>query len=161
MIIDNRPVAVLIAETDHLVRLVTADMLSDQGFHPIEVCTAAEAVAVLESPAAVRMLITGRGILGDGVALAHLVHHRWPAVGIIVTSGAGGDLQKDLPPGARLLSKPYDFADVIREVEASLLQHEEPSAGPVMPGGIPPHTGVELANGLGVSAAPAAEPDKT
>jgi CheY-like chemotaxis protein len=104
---DSRPLAILIAETDPHVRMLTADMLAEVGFQPIEVCTAAEALAVLQGPATVRMLITGRSVVGDGVALAHLVHHRWPDIGIIVTSGAGKDLQRELPSGTRLLSKPY------------------------------------------------------
>lgn len=159
---DNRPIAILIAETDQLVRMVTADMLADLGFQTIEVRTAAEALVVLEGPATVRVLITGRSIVGDGVALAHLVHHRWPAVGIIVTSGAGGDLQRELPPGARLLAKPYTFTQLIREVEAGLAQtKQEPAAAPLLPSGVPPHTGVELGNGVGAVAAPTTEPDKT
>lgn len=162
MIAESRPVAILIAEADRLARMVTVDMLVDAGFETIEVRTAAEALAVLEGPVAVRLLITGRGIVGDGVALAHLVHHRWPAVGIIVTSGAGAGLQNDLPPGARLLRKPYDFADLIHEVEGALLQvQEEPSAAPVLPSGVPPHTGTEVSNGVGAVAAPTTEPDKT
>jgi CheY-like chemotaxis protein len=159
---DSRPIAILIAENDRLVRMVTADMLADAGFQTIEVRTAAEALAVLEGAAPVRMLITGRSIVGDGIALAHLVHHRWPAVGVIVTSGGGADLQRDLPPGTRLLRKPYDFADLIREVEAGLgPMKEEPSAAPLLPSGVPPHTGVDLSNGVGAVAAPTTEPDKT
>ncbi len=46
-----------------------ADMLEDVGFQTIEVRTAAEALAVLEGPMPVSMLITGRGIVGDGVPL--------------------------------------------------------------------------------------------
>lgn len=159
---NSRPLAILIAETDEVVRMVTADMLEDVGFQTIEVRTAAEALAVLEGSIPVSMLITGRGIVGDGVALAHLVHHRWPTVGIIVTSGAGTDLQEELPPGVRLLSKPYAFADLIHEVEAGLAQvQDEPSGAPVLPGGVPPHTGTEMGNGIGAVAAPTSEPDKT
>jgi CheY-like chemotaxis protein len=159
---DSRPLAILIAEADELVRMVTADMLTDVGFQTMEVCTAAEAVAVLQGSVAVRMLITGRAIVGDGVALAHLVHHRWPGVGIIVTSGAGVDLQHDLPPGTRLLSKPYAFADLIQEVEAGLVQaQKEPSPAPMLPSGVPPHRGVDLGIGVGGTAAPSTEPDKS
>lgn len=159
---DSRPLAILIAEADELVRMVTADMLADVGFQTMEVRSAAEALAVLQGPVAVRMLITGRGIVGDGVALAHLVHHRWPAVGIIVTSGLGADLQHELPPGTRLLSKPYAFADLIREVEAGVAPvEEEPSSAAVVPSGVPPHTGTSMSNGLGAVAAPTTEPDKT
>jgi DNA-binding NtrC family response regulator len=84
---NSRSLAILIAEADELVRMVIADMLVDAGFQTIEVCTAVEALAVLRGPVTVRMLITGRSIVGDGIALAHLVHHRWPGVGVIVTSG--------------------------------------------------------------------------
>ncbi len=159
---DSRPLAILIAEADQLVRMVTADMLTDIGYQSIEVSTAAEALAVLEGPAIVRMLITGRSIVGDGVALAHLVHHRWPGVGIIVTSGAGAGLQRELPPGTRLLSKPYKFADLIQEVEAGLVEvRDEPSTAPVLPSGVPPHRGLDLGYGVGAIAAPSTEPDKT
>jgi two-component system, response regulator PdtaR len=159
---NSRPLAILIAEADEVVRMVTADMLEDAGFQAIEVRTAVEALAVLEGPIPVSMLITGRGIVGDGVALAHLVHHRWPAVGIIVTSGAGSNLQEELPPGTRLLSKPYDFADLIHEVEAGLAySQDEPSGAPVLPSGVPSHTGTDMGNGMGAVAAPTTEPDKT
>ncbi|WP_331326631.1 hypothetical protein [Methylobacterium fujisawaense] len=56
--------------------MVTADMLGDAGFRTIEVRSAAEELAVLEITAVVHLLITGRGVVGDGIALAHLVHHR-------------------------------------------------------------------------------------
>ena len=159
---DIKPLAILIAEADELVRMVTADMLAEVGFEPIGVCTAAEALAVLHGPTTVRMLITGRGIVGDGVALAHLVHHRWPDIGIIVTSGAIRDLQRELPSGTRLLSKPYVFANLIQEVEAGLTQvREKTSTAPFLPSGIPSHRGVELGSGVGAIAAPSTEPDKT
>jgi CheY-like chemotaxis protein len=159
---DSRPLAIVIAEADPLVRMVTADMLAEVGYQPIEVLAAAEALAVLQEPAPVGVLITGRSIVGDGVALAHLVHHRWPHIGIIVTSGAGRDLQRELPSGTRLLSKPYAFANLIQEVEATLAQvREEPSTAPFLPSGVPPHTGTELGNSVGAVAAPVTGPDKT
>ena len=162
MTADTRPVAILIAETDQIVSLVTADMLSDAGFRTIEVRTATEALAVLEGSADVRVLIAGRSIAGGGVALAQLVHHRWPAIGIIVTSGAGGDLPRQLPPGTRLLRKPYTFADMIRDVEAELAPgRDEASAAPMLPGGVPAHMGMEVGTGAGTIAAPVAEPDKS
>lgn len=159
---DGKPIAILIADADQLVRMVTADMLSDLGYETIEVGTAAEALAVLQGSATVRMLITGRGIMGGGVALAHLVHQRWPGVGIIVTSGATAEIQSELPPDTRLLSKPYRFADLVREVEAGLERvRDEPSTAPVLPSGVPPHRGLDLGHGLGAIAAPSTEPNKT
>ncbi|GJD76246.1 hybrid sensor histidine kinase/response regulator [Methylobacterium goesingense] len=159
---DNKPLAILIAETDSLVSMVTADMLTDLGYQAIEVSTAAQALAVLRGPANVRMLITGRSIVGDGVALAHLVHHRWPSIGIIVTSGAGAELQRALPPGACLLVKPYKLVDLVRVVEANLVEvRDETSAAPMVPRGVPPHRGSDLGHGVGAIAVPSTEPDKT
>ncbi|MCJ2050732.1 response regulator [Methylobacterium sp. J-070] len=162
MIVESRPVALLVAEAIPLLRMLTSEMLSEAGLRTIEVRTAVEALVVLEENSAVRMLITGRNIMGGGVALAHLVHHRWPKVGIVVTSGAGADLYPELPPGTRLLRKPYNFEDLIHEVEAGLAKiQEELSAAPVLPVGVPPHTGTEISSGMGAVAAPTTEPDKT
>lgn len=159
---DSSPSVILVAEADYLVRMITADMLTDIGYQAIEVGTATEALAVLQGPAPVRMLITGRSIGGDGVALAHLVYNRWPDVGIIVTSGSGAAFRRELPPGTRLLSKPYTFADLIQEVEAGLVQvRDEPSTAPILPSGVPPHRGLDLGYGVGAIAAPSTEPDKT
>lgn len=142
--------------------MATADILRDLGYQAIEARDAAEALAVLQGPATVRMLITGRSIVGDGVALAHLVRHRWPGVDIIVTSGAGAELRHTLPPETRLLRKPYKFADLVQAVEAGLVQgRHEPSAAPVLPSGVPPHRGLDLGHGVGAIAAPSTEPDKT
>ncbi|MHC2021348.1 response regulator [Methylobacterium sp. CM6247] len=157
---DSRPLAILIAENDPVVRMAIADILEDLDYQVIEVRDATEALAVLQGPATVHMLITGRSIVGDGVALAYLVRHRWPSVAIIVTSGAGAELQNELPPGTRLLRKPYKFADLVQEVESGLVQvRDKPSAAPVVPSGVPPHRG--LGHGVGAIAAPSTEPDKT
>ncbi|WP_244535404.1 response regulator [Methylorubrum salsuginis] len=166
MITGRRPRAILIAEHDELIRMVTADMLTDAGFETIEVRNTNEALAVLEQRGPVHVLITGRHIPGNGVVLAHIVHERWPSVSIFVTTGAGADLERELPPRAHLLRKPYDFADVIRAVEASLeWLPEEPDnslvTGPLLPGGVPVHTGADVSSGIGAAAAPVPEPDKT
>lgn len=166
MIARSRPSAILLAERDELVRMVTADMLTDEGFETIEVRTAAEAIAVLETRGPVDVLITGRRIWGNGVALAHLVRERWPSVGIIVTTGAGPDLERELPTATRVLQKPFEFSDMIRAVEASLGRMPDeagdaPATAPLLPEGVPPHTGTELSLGIGVAAAPVTEADKT
>lgn len=162
MTADRRPTTILIAETDELIRMVTADMLADAGFPTIQVRTAAEALTVLDGPAGVRVLITGRSVAGDGIALAHLVDRRWPAVGTIVTSGRAADPERGLPSRARLLRKPYVFADLIRQVEDALEPATEaPSAAPLLPSGVPPHAGAESGHGVGAVAAATTGPDRT
>jgi hypothetical protein len=43
----------------------------------------------------------------DGIGLAHFAHARWPGIGLVVISGKVGVLPKQLPEGARFMSKPY------------------------------------------------------
>jgi diguanylate cyclase (GGDEF)-like protein/PAS domain S-box-containing protein len=67
---------------------------------------------------------------------------------------AARDLQDELPPGTRLLRKPY--------VEAGISQvWQERSTAPVLPSGVPLHRGIDLGNGVGAVAGPSTEPDKT
>lgn len=165
MIGSNRPQAILIAEHDDIVRMVTADLLMDAGFEILEVRTTTEAIATLEQRGTVQMLITGRRIPGDGIALAHVVHKRWPSVSIFVTTGAGADLERELPPGAHLFRKPYEFAALLQAIEASLKRLPEepansPVAAPLLPGGVPVQTGTYVRGGIGAVAAPVSAPDK-
>jgi two-component system, response regulator PdtaR len=74
---------------------------------------------------------------------------------------AGADFKSELPQGKRLLRKPCDFEEPTREMEAGVGRIErEPSSAPVLPSGVPPHTGVELGNGVGAVAASTTESDK-
>lgn len=145
---DSRPLAILIAEADELVRMVTADMLEYAGFQAIEVRTAAEALAILERPIPVSIRSTGRGIVGDSIALAHPVLRLWSDVDIIAASRVGSEVEDELQPGTRLLSKRSEFPDLIHEVAAGLAHgQDEPSAAPVLPGGMPTPYGIGNGDG--------------
>jgi hypothetical protein len=112
----------------------------------------------------VQVLITGRSVQadGDGITLAHLVHEQWPGVGIIVTSGGSSDLLRVLPPGIRLLKKPFDTDVLVREVNDIVhIADEDSSFAPVLPEGLPLQAGSQLSGGAGAIAAPTPEPDKT
>jgi hypothetical protein len=52
----------------------------------------------------------------DGLALAKIVRQRWPHIGVVVTSGR--PKPSGLPAGARFISKPYRYEDVLHELEA-------------------------------------------
>jgi DNA-binding NtrC family response regulator len=161
---DNRPVAVLVVEDDVLVRMIASDILTEAGFRAFEAHDAEEAMTLLEARADVQVLFTDWNMPGDidGLGLAHLVSKRWPAVGIIVTSGKMRPARGDLPAGARFLKKPYQPSVLVSEVESMLEQEDEAAQGAsVLPEGILMQNPVSGAAGGGNIAGPLPEPDKT
>ncbi|MGH1587692.1 response regulator [Methylobacterium phyllosphaerae] len=162
--LDIRPVAVLVVEDDVLVRMIAADILSDAGFRTLEARDAREAMTLLEARGDVRVLFTDWNMPGDidGLGLARLVRHRWPTVGIILTSGKMRPAPGDLPAGARFLSKPYRPSALIEEVENLLHEHGDGahSGAPVVPTGAVMQTPVGGALGGDIAAAPS-EADKS
>jgi CheY-like chemotaxis protein len=103
----SQPV-VLLAEDEPLLRLLTADLLTDAGCRVIEAASASVALAVLAAEADVDLLVADvdmpPGI--SGFELAREVARRWPGVEILITSGRASPSEGELPPGARFLAKP-------------------------------------------------------
>ncbi len=102
---------ILLVEDEILIRMSTADMVSDMGHTVFEAGSVAEALRVLEANP-VDIVITDIGLPGDsGLTLVKQVQDRWPAIRIVVASGVSGPDdadQSDLAPGVRWLGKPYD-----------------------------------------------------
>jgi len=103
---------VLVVEDDFLIRANAADMVRDFGFEAID---ADDAISVLEGPAAISVVFTDIQMPGsmDGLRLIAVVRDRWPPVALLITSGQVSPPAKDLPAGARFLSKPY-FPDQLK-----------------------------------------------
>ncbi|MDR7038819.1 CheY-like chemotaxis protein [Methylobacterium sp. BE186] len=161
---DRRPIAILVVDRDRIIRMVTTDLLEDAGFRAIEAHDAHEALDLLERHQDVRLLIAGHTLPGqmDGIRLAHLVHNRWPTIRIIVTSGGMSRTEDELPLGARLIRKPYQFEDLLREMESLLGQNDEPDQGaPVLPEVIGLQTPLSAASGGAHISGPTPEPDNT
>jgi len=98
---------ILVVEDEPLVRLFAEEVLAeDGGYRVVAANNAHEALAVLSARPDVRLVFTDINMPGSmsGLDLAHRVHAVWPAIGLLVTSGAG--LDGALPPGARFLEKP-------------------------------------------------------
>jgi two-component system, response regulator PdtaR len=111
---------VLIVEDHPLVRSLTADGLTANGFHVIEAEDAAEALRTLDMHEDVHVLFTDVRMPGemDGLALADRVAQKRPDVEVIVTSGGEAARCADLPPNGTFLQKPYlasQLAALIRE----------------------------------------------
>jgi DNA-binding NtrC family response regulator len=120
--IAERPLVVVIAEDEVLLRTLAAEALADEGFIIVEAENARAALDICRSRSeAIDVLFTDIRMPGpmDGLELAHRVRERWPRVAIIVASGNIFVGRDQLPDGARFLPKPYDLhriVEVIRQL---------------------------------------------
>lgn len=118
---DDASVIVLVAEDDLLLRLLANDMLTDADYRVVEAHDGREALAILGAQNTVRALLTDVNMPNvDGLALARIVRQRWPHIGVVVTSGR--PMPSGLPDGARFISKPYRYEDVLQELEAVIAE---------------------------------------
>lgn len=113
---------VLIVEDDALVRMDTAEMVEDAGYHALEASNADEAIRLLETRNDIDVVFTDVEMPGsmDGIRLAHAVSRRWPPVKLIAASGRPQFTVDDLPKGGRFLSKPYRPHEVRRTLDELL-----------------------------------------
>src|SRR4051794_1662694 len=91
---------VLVVEDEELARLIIAEYLTDGGFTVLQSASAGEALRILESRSDIMAVVLDVVMPGamDGVALAHRIYERWPAVGLLVVSGKGAPRVATLPP---------------------------------------------------------------
>ena len=104
----RRPV-VLIVEDEFLLRMSTAEIISESGFDVVEAENADRAIAILETRPDVQVVFTDIRLPGsmDGLKLAKLVRKKWPPIRIVATSGHVSVRNTDLPDGGIFLPKPY------------------------------------------------------
>jgi len=113
---------VLLVEDEPMIRAIGMDALEDAGYEVIEARDADEAVRILELLGEVHVLFTDIRMPGsmDGLALARLVHERWPAMKILITSGDTFPRTSQLPDDGHFLAKPYRM-DALQNEVTSLL----------------------------------------
>ncbi|MBY0510914.1 MAG: PAS domain S-box protein [Rhodospirillaceae bacterium] len=108
---------VLLVEDDDLVRQSVESKLLRMGYAVTPVCSAAEAIRMLEQNPYFDLVFTDVIMPGamTGADLARDVMRRWPGIKVLMTSGyteASALGKVKLPEGVRLLSKPYSNADL-------------------------------------------------
>jgi two-component system, response regulator PdtaR len=113
----RRPV-VLLVEDDPLLRFFASDLLDDAGFEVIETGGADEALMWLEVRGDVQVIVTDIHMPGSlsGLDLAHLVHHRWPGILILVVSGVARPSTAELPEGGCFVAKPYEGSTILHHL---------------------------------------------
>ena len=120
--VPHRPLVVVIADDEALLRTVAVDALEDEGFLTFEAENALAALDICKSrPEAIDVLFTDIRMPGpiDGLELAHRVRERWSWIATIIASGNIFVGRDELPEGARFLPKPYDIqriVDMIRQM---------------------------------------------
>jgi two-component system, response regulator PdtaR len=125
---DSTPEAtVLVVEDEELARLIITDYLREGGFAVLQSANAEQALAVLEQRGDVRAVVLDVVMPGamDGIALAHLIHQRWPGIGLLVMSGKGVPKMVQLPPGAGFLPKPYFGPSIVGRLRAIISTDKE------------------------------------
>ena len=114
---------VLLVEDEALIRLVTAEMLRDEGFMVFEAQHGEEARVLLDDPDHFDVLFTDVRMPGtlDGVDVALHARRRHPIIPILVVSGYAAHLMSRLAvldPAAVFISKPYNLAEVLAIVRS-------------------------------------------
>ena len=122
-----RQATVLVVEDEELARLIITDYLREGGFAVLQSANAEQALAVLEQRGDVRAVVLDVVMPGamDGIALAHLIHERWPGIGLLVMSGKGVPKMVQLPPGAGFLPKPYFGPSIVGRLRAIISTDKE------------------------------------
>lgn len=110
------PLVVLVVEDDAMVLMSAVSDLEAAGFTVVDAPDADAALALLETGVAIGAVFTDVQMPGtmDGLALARVVHARWPRIKVVVTSGNTHFGLRDLAFGDQFLRKPYQTEDVAR-----------------------------------------------
>lgn len=102
--------------------MVAADVIADLGVPALEAGNADEELEILRTHPDVAVLFTDIDMPGamDGMQLARKVHKHWPAIELIVTSGANSLVDADLPDNGTFIRKPYRLHQLVEVVEDKL-----------------------------------------
>lgn len=116
--------AILVVEDDTLIRMLGVDILEEAGFDVLEAENADEAISILCAHDDVQLLFSDIDMPGsmDGVDLVRLVHERWPAIRLLLTSGHHRLPNSAVPDDGKFVSKPWTrdrLVGKIREMLAS------------------------------------------
>lgn len=113
---------VLVVEDDSILRMLIADALSMLPVAVIECRSADDALAVLENPTLVHLVLTDIRMTGqlDGLELAKIIWFRWPQLPVILTSGHRVISGEELPEGSTFMAKPWTLDTLYQTVQASL-----------------------------------------
>lgn len=106
---------VLVVEDEFLIRLTLTEALSDEGFEVIEAESGDAALPILESDAAISLLLTDIQLPGslNGHALAERVRANKPDLPVIFMTGRPQTAEQALQSARDIfIAKPYTLEDI-------------------------------------------------
>jgi len=114
-------VRVLLVEDEDLIRLVTSEILQNEGFEVVEAWNGDEAARLLDGPDSFDILVTDVQMPGtlDGVEVAIYARQRHPGIPVLVVSGYAARLMsrlRGLDPAAVFIGKPYRLEEIMTAV---------------------------------------------
>jgi DNA-binding NtrC family response regulator len=123
--LQHQDILILVVDDDQLVRQLVAEIFTDEGFRVIQAARATEALTLLETRRNIRLLFTDIQMPGkpDGLGLLEIVHTRWPHILLMVASGRLQPKSEDLPDEARFISKPFNPAEMLDQVNDLFSKH--------------------------------------
>jgi signal transduction histidine kinase len=116
VLVGSRGTALLV-DDEECVRLSTADMLADFGYHVVEAASAEAALAIISEGKAIDVVVTDHLMPGmTGSDLARTIRTLRPALPVLIVSGYAESegLQPDLPR----LSKPFRRDELVSSLAA-------------------------------------------
>ena len=112
------PLTVLVADDEELIRRALSRLLSARGHHVHVAVDAPEAIALLQAHDFDVLLIDRRmpgG--GESVVKALDTHPGFTGRAFLMTGALGADPTREFDRDVKLITKPFDFAAMVAEVE--------------------------------------------
>lgn len=115
---------VLLVEDDPQVRLLVRSVLEELGYTALEAVDSQAALALLETPVAINLLITDVGLPGmNGRQLAEVAREARPDLPVLFITGYAANAAERasfLAPGMRMISKPFPLDGLARMLREML-----------------------------------------
>ena len=119
---DDQPtVTVLVVEDEALVRMLVVQALEEAGFSVCEAGEAQAAMALLRADDGIGLMVTDVGLPGvNGRRLADQARAHRPGMKVLFMTGYADSalVEKSLPHGFGLITKPFDLDDLTARAQA-------------------------------------------
>ena len=111
--------SVLVVDDEVLIRMSAMYIMEEAGYSVVEAANADEALIILENCHGITMVLTDINMPGsmDGLQLSCLIRHRWPLIGLVVTSGRFIARAAQMPDGVHFISKPYTPSEIVSALQ--------------------------------------------
>ena len=108
--------SVLVVNSTPEVRSLARSILEELRLNVIEAESGEEALMILQEQAINLSAVFSDAIMPgmDGIVLANIIMKTWPAIKVILSTGAASVLEKQLPPNADVIAKPWRISEMFR-----------------------------------------------